>query len=152
MLELKQLSICNYTSAVELYRKMIEENRVFDERLRNLDTDDKSIRKLLQYSYDTENNLFFLAYQRNSAVGFIDSTRVTKDNGPDEWYIKAVYLAPEYRSSKNFEFMVYKTEKLVRQKGVKNIFSNALMENNEANTLWENLGYTIESDKRTKGL
>ncbi len=152
MLELKQLSICNCDDAVALYRLMIEENRRKDVRLAGLTTDDRSMRNLLQYSFDTENNLFFVAYNRNIPVGFIDSTRVVREGLKAEWYIKSVYLLPEYRDPRSFSALVYKIEKLAKQKQIPSVFSNALMQSNEINTMWEHIGYTVEQDKRIKFL
>jgi len=152
MLELRQLSICNCDDAVELYRKMIEENRKKDIRLTNIGTDDRSMRNLLQYSFDTENNLFFIAYNRNIPVGFIDSTRVVREGLKAEWYIKSVYLLGEYRDPKSFASLVYKIEKIVKLKNIRSVFSNALMQSNEINTMWEHIGYTVEQEKRVKFL
>lgn len=152
MLELRQLSICNCDGAVDLYRKMIEENRKKDIRLASIKTDDRSIRNLLQYSFDTENNLFFVACSRNVPVGFIDSTLVLKAGSGGEWYIKSVYLVPEYRDPKSFAAMVYRVEKEAKRKKIALVFSNALMQSNEVNTLWENIGYTLEQDRRVKVL
>ncbi len=152
MLELRQLSICNSDDAVELYRKMIEENRKKDVRLANIPTDDRSIRNLLQYSFDIENNLFFVVYARNIPVGFIDSTRVFKEGMKDEWYIKSVFLEDEYQDPKAFACMVYKIEKLAKLKKIESVFSNSLMQNNEINTMWEHIGYTVEQEKRVKFL
>ncbi len=152
MLELRQLSICNCDDAVALYRMMIEENKKKDIRLANIPTDDRSMRNLLQYSFDVENNLFFVAYARNIPVGFIDSARVFREGIRDEWYIKSVYLFPEYRDSRSFSAMVYKIEKLVKLKKIGSVFSNALMQNMEINSLWEHIGYMNEQDRRVKFL
>lgn len=150
MFELKQLSICNLDDAVILYRLMIEENRQFDDRLRHLETDDHSIRNLLKYSFDIENDLVYIAYLHNERVGFIDSARVSQDNGQDEWYIKAVYLLPLCRDPKYFEILVNKIERSVEQKGIQLVFSNALMENSEVNRFWESAGYELTGNRRVK--
>ena len=68
MLEIKSLSICNFEEAVGLYKKMIEKNVDHDERLKNTDIDDRSLRNMLQYCFDIENALFFVAYSRNTPI------------------------------------------------------------------------------------
>jgi len=152
MIELKSLSICNIDPVVGLYRVMIEETRARDNRLAHVETDDRSIRNLLQYSFDIENNLFFVAYLHNSPIGFIDSARVSEGHGADEWYIKSVFLLPGHCDEPFFDALVYRVEKEVRQKGVSRIFSNALMDSDEINTLWESIGYEIDEGKRYKTL
>ena len=131
---------------------MIEENIDHDERLKNIDISDRSIRNMLQYSFDIEDDLFYVAYSRNIPVGFIDSTRVSQDDQGDEWYIKSVYLESEFRGTNYFQQLVMRVEKEVRQKSIGFIFSNALMDNDESNNLWEGVGYILEGKRRIKVL
>ena len=152
MLEIKPLSICNFGEVVGLYRKMIEDNIDHDERLKNIDIDDRSLRNMLQYSFDIENALFYVAYLRNMPIGFIDSVRISRDDNKDEWYIKSIYLEAEFRGSNFFQQLVLKVEKEVRNKSIACIFSNSLIDDDEANKLWENLGYILEGKKRIKVL
>ena len=152
MLEIKSLSICNFEEIVGLYKKMIEENIDHDKRLKNIDIDDRSLRNMLQYSFDIENALFYVAYLRNMPIGFIDSVRISRDDNKDEWYIKSIYLEAEFRGSNFFQQLVLKVEKEVRNKSIACIFSNSLIDDDEANKLWENLGYILEGKKRIKVL
>lgn len=152
MIELKSLSICNIDPVVGLYRVMIEEARAQDLRLEHVESDDRSIRNLLQYSFDIENNLFFIAYLHGSPIGFIDSTRVSEGSRADEWYIKSVFLLPGHRDAPFFDALVYRVEKEARQKGISRIFSNALMDSDEINALWESIGYELDEGKRYKAL
>jgi len=152
LLEIKPLSICNFGEVVGLYRKMIEDNIDHDERLKNIDIDDRSLRNMLQYSFDIENALFYVAYLRNMPIGFIDSVRISRDDNKDEWYIKSIYLEAEFRGSNFFQQLVLKVEKEVRNKSIACIFSNSLIDDDEANKLWENLGYILEGKKRIKVL
>ena len=152
MVEIKPLSICNFDEVVGLYKKMIEVNIGHDERLKNIDMDDRSLRNILQYSFDIEDDLFFVAYSHNVPIGFIDSTRVSQDALGDEWYIKAVFLDAEFRGGNYFQQLVMKVEKEVKKKSIRFIFSNSLIDNDKANDLWENIGYTLEGKKRVKDL
>jgi len=152
LLEIKSLSICNFEEAVGLYKKMIEKNVDHDERLKNTDIDDRSLRNMLQYCFDIENALFFIAYSRNNPIGFIDSTRINQDDSEDEWYIKSVYLETEFWGSNYFQQLVMKVEKEARQKSIRTIFSNSLVDDDEANDRWENAGYTLEGKRRIKVL
>lgn len=152
MFEIKLLSICDFDEAVELYKRMVLENKQFDRRLAGVEVDDRTIRNILQFSFDIENDLFYLAFFRNEPIGFIDSTRLVAEDKDDEWYIKSVYLDPEYRDSDFFEKLVEKVEREVRQRGIKVIFSNALIDNREINTLWEGIGYTLRDGRRVKEL
>lgn len=150
MTELKPLSICNLDTAIAFYRDMIEEYRHRDPRLANVDTDDKSLRNMLQYSFDIENDLFLILYIHGKAVGFIDSARVAQDGGEESWFIKSVYLVPEYRETRNFELLVGTVEREVRKRGIRTVFSTALIEDDRANSLWESAGFTIEPKRRVK--
>ncbi len=152
MFEIKLLSICDFDEAVELYKRMVLENKKFDRRIAGVDVDDRTIRNILQFSFDIENDLFYLAYFHNKPIGFIDSTRLIVEGKDDEWYIKAVYLDPEYRGSDFFEHLVQKVEREARQKGIKTIFSNALIDYPEINTLWSGIGYTLRDGRREKEL
>jgi len=152
LLEIKSLSICNFEEIVGLYKKMIEENIDHDKRLKNIDIDDRSLRNMLQYGFDIDNALFYVAYLRKTPIGFIDSTRVSQDDHGDEWYIKAVFLDAEFRGGNYFQQLVMKVEKEVKKKSIRFIFSNSLIDNDKANDLWENIGYTLEGKKRVKDL
>lgn len=152
MLEIKPLSICNFEEVVGLYRNMIEENIGQDERLKNIDIGDRSLRNMLQYSFDIEDDLFYVAYSHNAPIGFIDSTRVSKDGHEDEWYIKSVYLKVEFRGYNYFQQLVLKVEKEVRQKLIHVLFSNSLIDDDEANGIWESVGYILEGKRRIKVL
>ncbi len=152
MIETRPLGICNLDEAIGLYRQMIGEYAHQDARLARVETDDRSLKSMLQYSFDVEDELFFVAYAHAEAVGFIDSSRILVDGGADEWYIKAVYLTERFRSLERFAQLVSRVEREVRSRGVGLIFSNALMDDNEANTLWESLGYEIGDRRRTKTL
>ncbi len=152
MIEIKSLSICNFDDAVVLYREMIGEYAHADARLANVKTDDRSLKSILQYSFDVEDDLFFLAYAHGEPIGFIDSARMLVDGGEDEWYIKAVFLKERFRSLERFGQLVSRVEREVRSRGVGLIFSNALMGDGEANALWESLGYEIGERRRTKSL
>ena len=152
MLEIKPLSICNFEEVVGLYKKMIEKNIGHDERLRNIDLDDRSLRNMLQYSFDIEDVLFFVAYSHNVPIGFIDSTRVSQDALGDEWYIKSVYLQGEFKATNYFQQLVMRVEKEVRQKSIHVIYSTALLDDDEANELWESVGYVLEKKRRVKVL
>lgn len=152
MEELKPLSICNLEIAVDFYRKMIEENRHRDARLKNVETDDKSLRNMLQFSFDIENCLFFILYVHGRPVGFIDSARALEEGSEPSWYIKAVYLLPEFRDLENFRLMVHKVEREAQKKGIAEIFSTALIDDGEANAFWEELDFNVSPKKRTKQL
>ncbi len=152
MIETKPLGICNLDEAVALYRELIGEYAHADARLARVATDERSLKSMLQYSFDVEDDLFLLAYARAEAVGFVDSSRILVDGGEDEWYIKAVYLREPYRSLERFAQLVSRVEREVFARGVRLVFSNALMEDNEANTLWESLGYEIGERRRVKVL
>ena len=152
MVEIKPLSICNFDEVVGLYKKMIEVNIGHDERLKNIDMDDRSLRNILQYSFDIEDDLFFVAYSHNVPIGFIDSTRVNQDALGDEWYIKSVYLQGEFKATNYFQQLVMRVEKEVRQKSIHVIYSTALLDDDEANELWESVGYVLEKKRRVKVL
>ncbi|HKL86318.1 MAG TPA: hypothetical protein VJ861_08310 [Treponemataceae bacterium] len=152
MKEIKTLSICNTEEAIDLYRLMIEEYKTIDTRLQKVAIDEKSMRNLLQSSFDLENYLFFLLYINNEAVGFINSSRVSTANEKDSWCIKAMYLLEKYRIFPNFELLVYKTEKEVMQKKVCSIVSTALPFDDRTNAFWNSLNYEIEGNTRSKEL
>lgn len=152
MFEIKLLSICDFDEVVELYKQMVLENKLFDRRLAGVEVDDRTIRNILQFSFDIENDLLYVAFFHNKPVGFIDSTRLVAEGKDDEWYIKSVYLDTEYRDPWYFEQLVQKVEREVRQRGITVIFSNALIDNREINTLWEGIGYTLRDGRREKEL
>lgn len=152
MKEIKTLSICNTEEAIDLYRLMIEEYKTIDTRLQKVAIDEKSMRNLLQSSFDLENYLFFLLYINNEAVGFINSSRVSTANEKDSWCIKAMYLLEKYRIFPNFELLVYKTEKEVIQKKVGSIVSTSLPFDDRTNAFWNSLNYEIEGNTRSKVL
>jgi len=152
MTEMKPLSICNLETAVILYRDMIEECQIIDPRLKNVNTDSKPLRNMLQPAFDIENSLFFILYVHGAPAGFIDSARVETDGGPDAWYIKSLYLLPGYRERQYYAMMEHRIEREVRQRGIMDLFSTVLIGDDETDSLWEDLGYTLETDKRTKNL
>jgi len=150
LFEIKPLSICNLEEVIGLYKKMIKENIGDERKADTIDFEDRSLRNMLQYSFDIENDLFYVAYSRNIPIGFIDSTRVCLDGKDDEWYIKSVYLETEFRAKNYFQQLVMKVEKEARQKSIHTIFSNSLIDDNEADDLWESLGYNFEGKRRVK--
>lgn len=149
MKEIRLLSICNTEDAIDLYRLMIDEYKDTDSRLQKVSTDEKSLRNLIQFSFDIENCLFFLLYINNEAVGFIDSSRVITEKKPS-WYIKAVYFLEKFRIFKNFEILINRTEKEIHQKNVQSIISTAIPFDDRTNAFWESLEYIIDDKKRTK--
>jgi GNAT superfamily N-acetyltransferase len=151
-MDFKLLDLCTFDTAVQFYANMIDENRQFDDRLKNYTIDEKSIRNLLQYSYGTEDDLFYLAYIHNVPVGFIDSTKLTQENGRTLWFIKAVYLQSNYRSKYYFDLLINKVEQKVFHKGIKQLMSTALTDDKTANVFWENAGFVLEEGKRIKNL
>ena len=152
MIRFEILNTCNRDIAAELYRNMIDEYRERDPRFGDYKTDDKSIANLLAYSLDVEDNLFYLAFMHAEAIGFIDSTRIRQDTGEESWYVKSVYLTEPYRSFWYFDMLLQKLESAVGQKGIRTIFSTALLDDPRANDLWNEAGYVIEKDRRVKDL
>lgn len=152
MIRFEILNTCNQDIAAELYRRMIDEYRERDPRFGDYRTDDKSIANLLSYSLDVEDNLFYLAFMRAEAIGFIDSTRIRQDTGAESWYVKSVYLSGPYRSFWYFDMLLQKLEGAVCQKGIRTIFSTALIDDPRANDLWSEAGYVIEQGRRVKEL
>lgn len=152
MLDIQPLSVCNLDEVVDLYYRMLIESREYENKEKDIKILDREIRNILQYRFDFENTLFFVGYLRNKAVGFIDSTRLIVENRRDEWYIKTVYLKPDFREINNYRQLVYKVEKEAKLLNVTAFFSNESIEDSELNAIWEELGYTLADNRRTKKL
>ncbi len=148
--ETRLLSICNIDETVELYRAMLNSAPHSGESLAHLAGDDRSIRNLLQLSFDIDNALFFVLYFHNTPIGFIDSSRVIRENGSDEWYIKALFLLPEYRIITFFEQLVHRVEREAESLGLHTIRAAVYPPDMQNRLLWEGAGYQVEEMKAWK--
>ncbi len=150
-LELRPISICNLDEIVELYRAMILENSRFDPQLLKAPTDSRALRNMLQFSFDIENAIFFMASAYGKAVGFIDSTRFIQEGG-DAWYIKGLYLSAPFREPRNYVSMIYRVEKDASEKGVRKMISRAMLPDTNYGQIWEMAGYSPDDGKWLKTL
>lgn len=148
--ETRLLSICNVDETVELYRAMLNSAAHSGESLAHLAGDDRSIRNLLQLSFDIDNALFFVLYFHNTPVGFIDSSRVIREKGIDEWYIKALFLLPEYRIITFFEQLVHRVEREAEALGLHIIRAAVYPPDMQNRLMWEGAGYQVEENKAWK--
>lgn len=148
MIRYEYLDAFTIDTIVPLYEKMILENVSADARLKSYCNDKNNYKKLLSYSLNREDDLFLLIYEYNSLIGFIDSTRILKDEY--EWYIKSVYFIPEYRNEDVFKKTIEYLEKIVKEKGIMIITNSALINDESANRIWRNCGYQIEGVVRKK--
>jgi len=150
--EVRQLSICNIDEAVELYRAMLNSSSRSAESLAHLADDDRAIRNLFQLSFDIDNALCFVLYFHNTPIGFIDSSRLMRDGEFDEWYIKALYVLPEYRTAILFEQLLHRVEREAIALGV-HIIRAAVYPPDMQNLLfWEGAGYQVEEGKAWKNI
>lgn len=151
MYEVKPLSICNLDEVVALYRRKVDEDASRDPHVGRAGVDERAIRNLLQYRFDIENDVFLVSFQRERAVGFVDSVRAPGDGIEASWYVKAAYLDPECRDEGHFESLVRVLEREVRRRGVGTVYANRSADES-ADALWEGAGYEAEDDRLVKSL
>lgn len=152
MTEIKPLGTLTVDDALTLYERMLAEFRAKDRRLAAIPCDQRTLRTMLQMSFDTSNALFFVTYFHDKPIGFVDAVRVEKDSEQNLWYIKGSFLEKEYRGSSIGLEMITALEKQLRKKGAQRVYCTELMDEQSANEFWIEAGYSIEDGKRVKDL
>lgn len=150
--EYRLLDLSRMDDAIPLYRSMVRENAPADERLGRLSTDDSSLRDLLRFSLDPEEDLFFLAYEKDRAIGFVDCSRIHREGGKPAWFVKSIFMEEAFRGADAFASLMGKLEDSVRERGGRELVSSALPGDPVAEALWAGIGYAREGGVRIKRL
>lgn len=152
MAEYRLLDSSLLGDAVPLYRSMVRDNARADERLALIATDDPSLRRLLGFSLDPDEDLFLLAYEKGRAVGFVDCSKIRREGGEPAWFVKSIYLEEAFRGAEAFASLMGELEASVRERGGREMLSSALLGDPEADALWKGIGYAREGSVRVKRL
>lgn len=132
----------------ELLTKLIASEKEFDDNIKK----NYAVKEYFEKLYKKENNILFIAKENDMAIGYAYCKIITSDDGPQINHIAlldGIYVKEEYRKQKIATKLIDECKKWAKDIGAK-IFELSVLEKNEnAISLYKNIGF-YEFEKKMR--